>query len=96
MIACYIIFSKKLDRFYIGVTQSDLNERISKHNNGSYGNHRYTAKANDWELFICIECENIRKATSIEKQIKKMKSSVYIKNLKLYPDLIKKLKNINN
>jgi putative endonuclease len=73
-----------------------LDERISKHNDGSYGNHRFTTKANEWELFICIECETFKQATSIEKQIKKMKSSVYIKNLKLYPDMIKKLKNINN
>ncbi len=45
---CYIIFSKKLDRFYIGACHDDLYSRIQKHNDHSYGNHRFTAKANDW------------------------------------------------
>jgi len=71
MIACYIIFSKKLNRFYTGVTQSDLDERILKHNDGSYGDHRFTAKANDWALFLSIECESFKQATSIEKHVKK-------------------------
>ncbi len=96
MIACYIIFSKKLNRFYTGVTQSDLDERIIKHNDGSYGDHRFTAKASDWELFIFIECGSFNHAVAIEKHIKKMKSSTYIKNLKQYPEMIEKLKNIRN
>jgi len=96
MIACYIIFSKKLNRFYTGFTQSDLDERILKHNDGSYGGHRFTAKANDWELFIGIECESFKQATTIERHIKKMKSSTYIKNLKAYPEMIEKLKNASN
>lgn len=65
-----------------------------KHNDGSYGDHRFTAKANDWELFICIECDSFKLATAIERHIKKMKSSTYIKNLKLYPEMIDKVKKI--
>jgi putative endonuclease len=64
MIACYIIFSKKLNKFYTGVTHSDLGNRIIKHNEDSYGNHRLIAKANNWELFLCIECETFKQASS--------------------------------
>ena len=92
MNCCYIIFSKKLNRFYIGVCQDNLNERILKHNHHTYGNHRFTAKADDWTLFLSIECESYSQAVKIEKHIKAMKSSLYIKNLIKYPDIIIKLK----
>ncbi|MGQ1787936.1 MULTISPECIES: GIY-YIG nuclease family protein, partial [unclassified Saccharicrinis] len=56
--SCYILFSASLDRFYIGVTQHNVASRILKHNNHSYGKHRYTAKAKDWELFLSINLED--------------------------------------
>ncbi len=55
MVCCYILFSQKLNRFYIGATQDSLEDRIKKHNTRSYGNHRFTAKADDWELFLSID-----------------------------------------
>lgn len=85
MNSCYIIFSKKLNRFYIGVCHDDLTERIKKHNDHSYGLHRFTAKASDWELFLRIECSSHTQALKIEKHIKNMKSKVYINNLLIYP-----------
>ncbi len=90
---CYIIFSKKLNRFYIGACHDNLDLRIEKHNNHSYGKNHYTAKASDWELFISIECETYDMARRIEMHIKRMKSSNYIRNLKKYPELIDKIKN---
>lgn len=92
MIACYIIFSLKLNRFYIGITHEDLNSRVLKHNEGSYGNHRFTAKANDWVLFLYIETTSIEQALAIEKHIKAMKSSLYIRNLVKHPKIIEDLK----
>jgi putative endonuclease len=92
MICCYIIFSKKLNRFYIGVCHDDLQLRIEKHNSHEYGLHRYTAKANDWEGYLIIECETFSQATKIEKRIKRMKSSVYVRNLLKYPEMVAKLK----
>ena len=80
MTGCYILFSKKLQKFYVGVTQNDLTERIVKHNNQSYGKHRFTAKADDWELFLYIPTHEYLKATRIEKKIKSMKSAKYIRN----------------
>jgi len=93
MNCCYIIFSKKLNRFYTGTCHDDLDSRIQKHNDHSYGNHRFTAKANDWKLFLSIECETFAMARNIELHIKRMKSSQYIRNLKKYSELVEKLKN---
>jgi putative endonuclease len=91
MVGCYILHSKKLNRYYIGVTQEDITSRIEKHNNHSYGEHRFTAKANDWVLFIFIEAIDFSQAVRIEKKVKSMKSAVYIQNLKKYPEMIEKL-----
>ena len=48
---CYIIHSEKLSKFYIGATNDNIDDRIKKHNDKTYGNHRFTAKADDWKLF---------------------------------------------
>ena len=92
MIGCYIIFSEKLKKFYTGSTQDDLEERIKKHNDGSYGGHRYTSTANDWKLYLFIDTRYYKEAVAIERHIKAMKSSIYIKNLKKYPIMIEGLK----
>ena len=88
---CYILYSNTLDRFYIGATQDDLNLRIEKHNQGKYGKHRYTATAKDWELFLKIISQDYPHAIRLERHIKSMKSSKYIRNLKKYPELIEKI-----
>ncbi|MBA3665107.1 MAG: GIY-YIG nuclease family protein, partial [Bacteroidetes bacterium] len=92
MNSCYVIFSKKLDRFYIGACHDSLEERLKKHNNHSYGVQRFTAKANDWVLFLEIECDSFSQALKIEKHIKSMKSSTYIKNLVRFPEMVTNLK----
>ncbi|WP_426483322.1 GIY-YIG nuclease family protein [Flavobacterium sp. 2] len=85
----YIIFSAKLNRYYIGFT-SDFDTRMEFHKNAE--SRKFTANAQDWELFFKIECENKPQALNIEKHIKKMKSKIYIENLTKYPDIILKLK----
>ncbi len=81
-----------MKRHYIGACQNDLESRIAKHNLHEYGDHRFTAKTDDWELFLHIECSSYSQALKIEKYIKSMKSSIYIKNLTLYPEIGLKLK----
>ena len=83
----YILFSKKLNKFYIGATQESIEERINKHNTKSYGVHHFTAKAEDWSLFLSFETEDFKHAFRLENKIKKMKSKVYIQNLVKYPEL---------
>jgi len=90
MAHCYIIYSKSLDKFYTGACNGSVIERIEKHNNHSYGKHRYTAKACDWELFLEIETLDFPHAIRLERKIKSMKSKVFIQNLKKYPELLLK------
>ncbi|MGS2764929.1 GIY-YIG nuclease family protein [Sinomicrobium sp. M5D2P9] len=86
----YIIFSESLNRFYVGET-IDLNKRLVEHNEGIY-TRSYTKKAQNWKLFFTISCESKTQAKQIEKHIKRMKSVIYIKNLKLYPEIAERLK----
>jgi putative endonuclease len=88
--SCYIIYSKSLDRYYVGYS-TDINERIKLHNSDSFGNKSYTHCTSDWELFFLIQCRTIEQAVYIESKIKRMKSRVYIENLKRYPEIIDKI-----
>ena len=91
MTGCYILYSEKLCRFYIGVTQDDVAARIKKHNEAYYGKYKYTSKSNDWTLFLFIETSDFSHAVRIERKIKSMKSSKYIRNLKTNPELVSKI-----
>ena len=91
MIACYILYSCSLDKFYTGITQESVDGRLQLHNSSSYGNH-FTSQAADWVVFLVIECDSVSQSMKIEKHIKKMKSKNYIHNLKAYPEIIEKLR----
>ena len=88
---CYIIYSKSIDRFYIGYT-TDLQERLKLHNTGYFSSKSFTSRSGDWELFIVIPCETIKEALFVESRIKKKKSRQFIRNLKKYPELLRKIK----
>ncbi|MEQ8583078.1 MAG: GIY-YIG nuclease family protein [Marinoscillum sp.] len=87
---CYIIYSRSLNRFYIGETE-DIDLRIDQHNSGFY-KHAFTTQTQDWELFHAIKCTDRKQARLIELHIKKMKSRKYIENLKKHPEISEKLK----
>jgi len=70
MFYLYIIYSKKLDKYYVGYS-SDIKERLRKHNTS---NKSYTGKANDWELKYTEQFATKEEAMYREKQIKKWKS----------------------
>ena len=89
MASVYVIFSKKLNRFYTGSCE-DITYRIKQHFNKHFS-HGFTAKADDWELFFFVDNLHYTQARSIEQHIKKMKSKAYIQNLKKYPEIIQKL-----
>ncbi|KAF0131183.1 MAG: hypothetical protein FD155_847 [Bacteroidetes bacterium] len=88
---CYILYSEKLGKFYVGACREDLSGRIAHHNTHYYGNHRFTAAATDWELFLSITVATYAHAIRLERLIKSMKSSKYIQNLKKYPELVEKI-----
>jgi putative endonuclease len=89
---CYILYSKSIDGYYVGYT-SNIEERLKLHKNGYFGGKSYTHKTSHWELFLVIPCESITHAMVLESRIKKMKSKIYIENLKKYPEMIEKVLN---
>jgi len=89
MASVYILFSKKLDRFYTG-SCNDLSYRIDQHVNKEFSKS-FTAKTDDWELFFFIDHLQYAQARSIEEHIKKMKSKIFIQNLKKHPEILQKL-----
>lgn len=91
MYACYIIYSSRFDRYYVGATQDCVFTRIQNHNFAKYKGAS-TSFANDWEIFLIIECDSFSTAVKVERHIKCMKSKTYIQNLKKYPEMIFKIK----
>ena len=89
---CYILYSQKLSKFYIGACQENLDSRIEKHNSGFYGKKTYTSTAQDWCIYLIIDVLEYAHAIRIERKIKSMKSTTYIKNLRLYIELVEKTK----
>jgi putative endonuclease len=70
----YIIYSQKLDRYYVGYTV-DITKRLLEHNSGF---STFTAKANDWVLKWSKAFINRESAIQEEKRIKSKKSRKYI------------------
>ena len=89
MASVYILYSKTLDRFYIG-SCAELSFRLQQHLNKDFMNS-FTAKANDWDVFYTIENLGYQQARLIEAHIKRMKSKIYLRNLKDYPQMAAKL-----
>ncbi|MFI5203785.1 MAG: GIY-YIG nuclease family protein [Flavobacteriales bacterium] len=74
MFYVYIIYSQKLDRYYVGHTE-DLANRLLEHNSGI---STYTSKANDWILKYKETFGNRVQAHTRELVIKRKKSRKYI------------------
>ena len=78
MFYCYILYSLTLDKFYIGFTADELNERLRKHNSKHKG---YTSKSKDWEIKYFEKFQNKVDAMNREKEIKKWKSRKMVEKL---------------
>ena len=68
----YILYSKGLDRYYVGQT-SNVENRLSFHNHPDR-NRIWTKRGIPWELKICITFPSRSEAISAEIFIKKQKS----------------------
>jgi len=85
----YIIYSPKLDRFYIGETV-DFYSRMIIHLTHAFKGS-YTSSADDWETFLTIPCSSRLVARNIEAFIKKQKSRKFILSLKENPEKLKSI-----
>ncbi len=74
----YILYSKGGDKYYIGFTADDMNERLRKHNTNHKG---FTGKYKDWIIVHFEVFEDKPTAMNREKEIKSWKSRVMIEKL---------------
>ena len=74
----YILYSEKLDKYYIGYSGDELTSRIRKHNSHHKG---FTGKADDWILVYYEKYLTKSRAYSRERQIKSWKSRTAILKL---------------
>jgi len=73
----YFLYSKKIDKYYIGAC-TDLDRRLYEHN---LGHSKFTSIGIPWELVYKEEWEDLTLAKQREMKIKKMKSRTYIQDL---------------
>ncbi len=66
----YILYSKKLDKYYIGYT-SNIDDRLIRHNQNSSG---FTGRATDWEVVFTKHFSTKTAAYAYERKIKSWKS----------------------
>ena len=90
MAIVYILYSKIIDRYYIGYTIDTIVNRIEKHLENFYPK-KYTAQAKDWLVHLQIECETNIQTRRIELHIKRMKSRKYLNDIAKYPEMISAL-----
>ncbi|MAY22338.1 MAG: excinuclease ABC subunit C [Flavobacteriaceae bacterium] len=73
----YILFSKALNKYYVGAT-SDVSRRLEEH---LWSHNGFTSKAKDWVLVYKERFEKKEEAYARERQIKKWKSRAMIEKL---------------
>lgn len=74
----YILYSKLLDKYYVGYTNILIEERLKKHNTNHKG---FTGKANDWVVVYVEVFDSKNEAYAREREIKAKKSRKYIEKL---------------
>ena len=74
----YILYSKLLNKYYVGYTGDKLEERLRKHNSNHKG---FTSRASDWEIVFTEQIGSKEEAYARERQIKKWKSRKMIEVL---------------
>jgi len=78
MYNCYILYSSLLNKYYIGHTGDDLQERLRKHNSNHKG---FTGNVGDWKIMYVETYSTKDDAFARERQIKSWKNRVRIEAL---------------
>jgi putative endonuclease len=74
----YILFSSIRNKYYVGHTGDELNERLRKHNSDHKG---FTGRVNDWKIVYTQLFETKESAYKREREIKSWKSRPRIEKL---------------
>ena len=77
MFTVYILYSKSIDRYYVGYT-NDIQRRLSEHNRPK---HKYTDAGIPWILVYSEVFDSKKDAMLREKFIKAQKSKHFIATL---------------
>lgn len=77
MFYTYILYSKTIDKFYIGASENP-SERLKKHKNKHSG---YTSQTSDWEIVFLKKFDSKNEAFTFERKIKQWKSRKMIRKL---------------
>lgn len=80
MCTFYILYSKTIDKYYVGYTCEAISERLRKHNTNHKG---FTGKVEDWQVVYFEEYETKSAAYEREQQVIKWKSRRRIEALML-------------
>ncbi len=75
----YIIYSKKVDHYYVGETM-DLKRRLAEHNQGVFKGC-FTRRSDDWVYVLQILFSDKTKAQQAERFVKKMNSRKFVERL---------------
>jgi len=78
MSSFYILYSKNIDKFYVGATCDSLESRLRKHNSNHKG---FTGKVCDWSIVYVEVFDTKEKAFLREKEVKTWKSRKKIEKL---------------
>jgi putative endonuclease len=78
MCYCYILYSKSLNKYYIGHSCETLQERLRKHLSDHKG---FTSKASDWVIAYSETFNSKSEAYRREREIKNWKSSFRIQKM---------------
>ena len=73
----YILYSEKLNKYYIGAC-AKIERRLYEHN---IGHSKFTSIGTPWKIIYREEYPTLADAIKREKQIKSMKSRKYIDDL---------------
>jgi putative endonuclease len=77
----YILYSKKINKFYTGQTQ-DIIRRLEEHNRGKTP---FMASGCPWTIVYSIELPSRAEAMKLEKFIKKKGAERFLDNCNLNP-----------
>ncbi|MCF8360066.1 MAG: GIY-YIG nuclease family protein [Prolixibacteraceae bacterium] len=77
MYYCYILYSAKLDKYYIGST-SDIEGRLSRHNSSGKG---FTSTGKPWVLKYFEKYPEKSQAIKREYELKRWKDRIFLEAL---------------
>ena len=73
----YILYSKKINKYYIGAC-THLEIRLNEHNSGK---SKFTSRGIPWLIVFTEEHPSLAEAKKRETYIKKQKSRIFIESL---------------